>query len=263
MQVVGYIAAIAMGATLGLIGGGGSILTVPILVYLLHIDPVRATGYSLFIVGTTALAGGVRYLRSGLVDFHAVVIFGVPSLVGVYTARRVLIPAIPDVVFTVGELAVTKGLLVMVTFAAVMILTAGSMIASRRVEDERPRGPARHRALAALEGLVVGAITGFVGAGGGFLIVPALVFLTGLQVRSAIGTSLAIITVKSLVGFVGELQESSGTDWPLLLAFSALAVGGILGGVELNRRVPASKLKPIFGWFVLVMGVAILLKELT
>jgi uncharacterized membrane protein YfcA len=261
--VIGYIAAVLMGTTLGLIGGGGSILTVPILVYLFGVDPVRATGYSLFVVGATALVGAVRFVRSGLVDGRSILLFGIPSLIGVYAVRRLVVPNLPEVIASVNGFEVTRGLFVMIVFAVVMMVAAGSMIVSRR-EDPPPDRLGSHRAapLAALEGLVVGGVTGFVGAGGGFLIVPALVFLMGLPVRTAIGTSLLVITIKSLAGFGGELQASSGTDWRLLGIFSALAIAGILVGVELNHRVPANRLRPIFGWFVLAMGVAILLKEL-
>lgn len=263
MHLIGYMAAVLMGATLGLIGGGGSILTVPILVYLLGVDPVRATGYSLFVVGLTALVGVVRYVRAGLVDYRSVLVFGLPALVGVYTVRRVVVPSLPEEIWRTGAFVVTRGLLVMLVFAIVMIVAAGSMIVSRRA-DPPPDRMGTHRAapLAMLEGIVVGSVTGFVGAGGGFLIVPALVFFMGLPVRKAIGTSLLVITINSLVGFTGDLQTSSGTRWALLGIFSTLSVVGILAGVELNHRVPAQRLRPIFGWFVLAMGVAILLKEL-
>jgi uncharacterized membrane protein YfcA len=264
LAAFGWIAAILMGVTLGLIGGGGSILTVPILVYLLGVEPVRATGYSLFVVGMTALVGATRYVRTGFVDTRATVLFGLPSLVGVYAVRRWLVPALPDPLWSRGDLVVTKGLFVMVVFAIVMALAAGSMIVSKRPEPDpaKPRTP-RAVPLAMLDGVVVGSVTGFVGAGGGFLIVPALVFLLGLPVRTAIGTSLLVIAIKSLAGFVGELQETTGTDWALLGGFSLLSAGGILTGTELNQRVPAARLKPAFGWFVLAMAAVIFVQELT
>jgi len=263
LVTLGWLAAILMGLTLGLIGGGGSILTVPILVYLFGVEPVRATGYSLFVVGATALVGASRFLRAGLVDARSTVVFGLPSLAGVYAVRRWLVPALPDVVWARGDVVVGKGLLVMLVFATVMVVAAGSMI----VSGGRGRDPATRHAralpLAVLEGLAVGGVTGFVGAGGGFLIVPALVFFRGLPVRTAIGTSLLVIAIKSLFGFVGEIQGTSGTEWPLLAGFSLLAAGGIVGGVELNHRVPADRLKPLFGWFVLAMAVLIFVRELS
>jgi hypothetical protein len=260
----GWLAAVLMGITLGLIGGGGSILTVPILVYLLGVEPVRATGYSLFIVGATALVGAMRYVRAGFVDLRATAVFGLPSLLGVYAVRRWLMPALPDPLWSRGEVVVTKALFVMVVFAIVMAVAAGSMILSKRTEahGDEPRAP-RAVPLAMLDGVVVGCITGFVGAGGGFAIVPALVFLLGLPVRTAIGTSLLVIAIKSLAGFGGELQETAGTDWALLGGFSVLAAGGILAGTELNHRVPAARLKPVFGWFVLAMAAVIFVQELT
>jgi uncharacterized membrane protein YfcA len=259
----GWIAAVLMGVTLGLIGGGGSILTVPILVYLLDVEPVRATGYSLFVVGATALVGAIRFVRAGLVDGRSTIVFGLPALVGVYAVRRWLVPSLPDTLGTVGDFVVTKGLLVMLVFAVVMALAAGSMILSRRTDPESAAHRPRALPVAMLEGLVVGGVTGFVGAGGGFLIVPALIFFRGLPVRTAIGTSLLVIAIKSLVGFVGELQGTSAVEWPLLAVFSLLAVGGILAGTELNHRVPATRLKPLFGWFVLAMAVVIFVQELS
>lgn len=297
LAILGYAAAVLMGATLGLIGGGGSILTVPILVYLLGVDPVAASGYSLFTVGMTALVGGFGYVRRGLVDWAAVGLFGVPSLAGVYLVRAYGVPALPDS-FTLAGFDVAKGQLIMLVFATLMAAASLSMILADRLPAGKKRAAApgdpgrghpgrgetasgdtaggdRARADApprfrlaklpvlALEGLVVGGVTGFVGAGGGFLVVPALIFLLGLPVRTAIGTSLFVIALKSLLGFSGELQSAAALDWPLLLAFSGLAVGGILGGVEVNRRLPAEGLKPLFGWFVLAMAAVILFQELS
>lgn len=256
----GWIAAVFMGVTLGLIGGGGSILAVPILVYLLDVEPVRATGYSLFVVGATALVGAGRCWRAGLVDSRSVLVFGIPALAGVYAVRRWLMPALPDPILARGDLAIGKGLFVMLVFAVVMAVAAGSMIASRRPAARGGSSP-RALPLATLDGLAVGAVTGFVGAGGGFLIVPALVFLRGLPVRTAIGTSLAVIALKSLVGFVGEVQETRDPEWSLLLPFALLAVAGVGGGAELNRRIPAERLRPLFGWFVLAMAVVIFVTE--
>ena len=259
-----------MGATLGLIGGGGSILTVPILVYLLGVDPVAASGYSLFTVGLTALVGGLGYVRRGLVDWTATWLFGVPSIAGVYLVRAYGVPALPDS-FALAGFDVTKGQLIMLVFAALMVAASLSMILADRLPTGKKRagGEAPPKVslaklpILALEGLVVGGVTGFVGAGGGFLVVPALIFLLGLPVRTAIGTSLFVIALKSLLGFTGEIQSAATLDWPLLLAFSGLAVGGILGGVEINRRIPAEGLKPLFGWFVLAMAAVILFQELS
>lgn len=260
MEIAGWIMALVIGLTLGLLGGGGSILTVPVLVYLMAVDPVLSTGYSLFIVGLSALVGAVTYFRNNLVDVKTAVIFGIPSIITVYTTRKVIVPAIPEQLFSMGDFTMTKSIGVMVLFAILMIAASYSMIKGRK--DSGEAGEIKYNyPLIIVEGVVVGLLTGLVGAGGGFLIIPALVILTGLSMKMAVGTSLLIIAVKSLVGFMGDVQNYD-IDWQFLLSFAALAVLGIIIGSKLSKFVPGQKLKPAFGWFVLIMGFYILGKEL-
>ena len=255
----GFAATILAGATMGLIGGGGSILTVPILVYLLEIPPVLATGYSLFVVGLSALVGSVNYFKLGLVNLKAGTIFAVPAFVGVFLARKFLVPALPVEIFNLGNLVVGRDLIVMGVFATVMILASVSMIRGGS-ESEQEGELQFNYPLIALEGLIVGAVTGFVGAGGGFLIIPALVVLAKLPMKQAVGTSLMIIAVKSLFGFLGDLGNQS-IDWGFLALFCLLSIIGIHLGTYLSRFVSSGKLKTGFGWFVLIMGLFILAKE--
>ena len=255
----GFAATILAGATMGLIGGGGSILTVPILVYLLEIPPVLATGYSLFVVGLSALVGSVNYFKLGLVNLKAGTIFAVPAFVGVFLARKFLVPALPVEIFNLGNLVVGRDLIVMGVFATVMILASVSMIRGGS-ESEQEGELQFNYPLIALEGLIVGAVTGFVGAGGGFLIIPALVVLAKLPMKQAVGTSLMIIAVKSLFGFLGDFGNQS-IDWGFLALFCLLSIIGIYLGTYLSRFVSSAKLKPGFGWFVLIMGLFILAKE--
>ena len=255
----GFAATILAGATMGLIGGGGSILTVPILVYLLEIPPVLATGYSLFVVGLSALVGSVNYFKLGLVNLKAGTIFAVPAFVGVFLARKYLVTALPVEIFNLGNLVVGRDLIVMGVFATVMILASVSMIRGGS-ESEQEGELQFNYPMIALEGLIVGAVTGFVGAGGGFLIIPALVVLAKLPMKQAVGTSLMIIAVKSLFGFLGDLGNQS-IDWGFLALFSLLSIIGIYLGTYLSRFVSSAKLKPGFGWFVLIMGLFILAKE--
>ena len=255
----GFAATILAGATMGLIGGGGSILTVPILVYLLEIPPVLATGYSLFVVGLSALVGSVNYFKLGLVNLKAGTIFAVPAFVGVLLARKFLVPALPVEIFNLGNLVVGRDLIVMGVFATVMILASVSMIRGGS-ESEQEGELQFNYPLIALEGLIVGAVTGFVGAGGGFLIIPALVVFAKLPMKQAVGTSLMIIAVKSLFGFLGDLGNQS-IDWGFLALFCLLSIIGIYLGTYLSRFVSSAKLKPGFGWFVLIMGLFILAKE--
>ncbi len=256
----GLVGAVVMGATLGLIGGGGSILTVPILVYLLDVEPVLATGYSLFVVGLSALFGASNYMKQGLVNLNAGLIFAAPAFVGVFAARKFVVPALPEEIFSVGSFVVGKDLLVMGVFAIVMIMASVSMIRGRAESDAVEGELKFNYPMIAVEGLVVGLVTGFVGAGGGFLIIPALVVLAKLPMKQAVGTSLMIIAVKSLFGFLGDLGNQP-IDWNFLGMFSALSIVGIYGGTYLAKFIPSSKLKPGFGWFVLVMGIFIIAKE--
>jgi len=262
MEVMGYIASILMGLSLGLIGGGGSILTVPILVFLFSLTPVVATGYSLFIVGLTALFGGISFMRQGQVDFKTGLIFAGPSFVGVFAARSWVIPALPDPVFQVASFEMSKNMLMMVVFSVLMIVASYSMIRKAPVPQKKAEiSPLKRSLLIGLEGLVVGCITGFVGAGGGFLIIPALVILVGLPMKKAVGTSLFIIAIKSLFGFLGDLQHNANVDWQLLLTIAGISIAGIFIGSYVSRFVAEDKLKKVFGWFVLIMGSGILLQQ--
>jgi uncharacterized membrane protein YfcA len=264
MEILGYLASILMGLSLGMIGGGGSILTVPILVYLFGVDPVLATAYSLFIVGLTALVGGISYLKAKEVDLRTGFIFAIPSFIGVYLARAYVVPSLPDPVFSLGESPVSKSLLIMVVFAILMLAASVSMIRTKKEAGTPSSISSQMRMLLiALEGLVVGTITGFVGAGGGFLIIPALVVLVGLPMKRAVGTSLFIIAAKSLIGFTGDLQRQAHIDWNLMLVVAAIAIAGLFLGLSLSKRVSEKTLKTGFGYFVLVMGSLILFDQLT
>lgn len=260
MEILGYISAIIIGLTLGLMGGGGSILTVPILVYLLEVEPVHATAYSLFIVGTTSLFGTAGYMKKGLVSYKTAVIFAVPAFLAVFTARKFIIPEIPDSIFTMGDFELTKGLFLMLLFALLMVMASVSMIKGRK--EETPVGELQFNyPMIFLEGIIVGLLTGMVGAGGGFLIIPSLVILAKLPMKMAVGTSLLIISVNSLIGFTGDITELK-IEWMFLLKFSLFTVAGIFLGTYLSKFIEGKKLKPAFGWFVLIMGIYIIGKEL-
>jgi uncharacterized membrane protein YfcA len=332
MLIAGFIAAIVIGFTLGMIGGGGSILTVPVLVYLLHVDPVLATAYSLFVVGISSSVGAFSYMKKGLLNYKTAIIFAVPSFIAVFLTRRFLVPAIPEQLFSIGKLDITTEVLfilllivamlavslmslnklfrgskkhirafllvtpaaimvflvrqffipgipenlivignftltrdmgIMLFFALIMLISAFSMIKKDKAfqgENER-RGIMYNYPMIVLEGGVIGTITGIVGAGGGFLIIPALVLLAGLPMKMAIGTSLLIIAVKSLAGFLGDLSNRE-IDWIFLLSFTGMAIIGIFIGTFASKYVNNNKLKKAFGWFVLIMSFYIVLKEL-
>jgi uncharacterized membrane protein YfcA len=263
MLVLGFVLAILVGVSLGLIGSGGSILTVPILVYVMGVDPVLATAYSLFIVGATALVGGIQNARDGRVDFKTALIFGIPSIIAVYITRAYLVPVIPESVFTLFDFEVTKPIFLMVIFAIVMVAASITMIKPQKNKQLGEEIPMSYNyPMILLEGSVVGVLTGLVGAGGGFLIIPALVLLAKMPMKKAVGTSLFIIAAKSLIGFTGDLKGSEVIDWKLLLLFTTASVFGIIIGILLAKKIPGEKLKTSFGWFVLVMGIYIIVKEL-
>ncbi|MEQ9406050.1 MAG: sulfite exporter TauE/SafE family protein [Cyclobacteriaceae bacterium] len=262
MEIAGYLFAVIIGISLGLIGGGGSILTVPVMVYLFGINPVLATAYSLFVVGTTSLVGSVAKFRVGLVDLKTALVFGIPSFLTVYLTRLYLVPAIPEEIISIGSFTLSRDVLIMVFFSLIMFIAAISMIRTRNGKDENVEERVFDYPRIILDGLVVGLLTGIVGAGGGFLIIPALVLLSRLPMKLAVGTSLTIIAAKSLLGFVGDIQSGQEIEWEFLLFFTALAIVGIFAGTFLSRFVSNKKLKSGFGWFVLVMSIYILLNEL-
>lgn len=263
VEILGYVASVIIGFTLGLVGGGGSILTVPVLAYLFDTDAVLATSYSLFIVGATALTGAGQYIQKGLVSYKTAAVFAIPSFIAVYITRRYILPAVPEHLFDIGTLSVSKDLAIMVWFAIIMLAAAWSMIRSRkRPESDESAPQTFNYPLIVLEGLLVGFLTGVVGAGGGFLIIPALVLLARLPMKMAVGTSLLIIAVKSLFGFAGDLGAGLAIEWPFLLLVTGLAIGGIFLGSYASTYIPGHKLKSGFGWFILVMSVFILTREL-
>lgn len=260
MEILGYIASLFIGVSLGLIGGGGSVLTVPVLVYLFSVEPVLATAYSLFVVGTTSLVGAIPKYRKGLVNMKTAIVFGIPSIASVYFTRRFIVPAIPNKVLAIGDFVLMKPVFFMVVFAILMVFASYSMIKGNGQKEEEITEQKFNYPLIIIEGLFVGILTGIVGAGGGFLIIPALVILSKLPMKSAIGTSLLIIAAKSLIGFLGDLSHTT-MNWNLLIPVTALAVGGIFIGDRLSKKMQPQILKKLFGWFVLALGIYIILKE--
>ena len=258
MEIAGYVASLFIGISLGLIGGGGSILTVPVLVYLFSVSPTIAISYSLFIVGCTSLVGAYNNYRKGLVNFRTVALFGSTSLATVFIARKFIIPFLPDVFFTIGSFDVTHSLFVMVVFAILMVAASVSMIKNKKVESETEVKSSPR--ILVVYGLLIGLVTGFLGAGGGFLLIPALVILMRLPMKEAIGTSLLIIALNSLVGFVGDIGRHP-IDWLFISTLSAIAVAGIFIGGYFNQKINSEKLRKGFGWFVLVTGIYIIIRE--
>ena len=258
MDVLGYVGALFIGLVLGLTGGGGSILTVPILVYLMSINPVTATAYSLFIVGTTSTFGAIQNYRKNLVDIKNGFIFAIPSFIAVYLTRKYIVPEIPKVIIE-SPFLITKDTFLMLFFAVIMVFGALSVL--KKKSQNTNSEEKRNLILIGIQTFSIGIIIGLVGAGGGFLIIPSLILFAKLPMRKAVGTSLFIIAMNSLVGFIGDVQNLE-IDWLFLLTFSAISVVGIFIGMYLTKYTNESQLKKIFAYFVLVMAAIILLKEM-
>ncbi|WP_282142958.1 sulfite exporter TauE/SafE family protein [Cellulophaga baltica] len=256
----GYLGALLVGLILGLMGGGGSIFTIPILTYLFHISPTITTAYSLFVVGISASVGVLRNLKRGLIAYKTAVVFAIPAIVAVYFARKYVLAIIPVEVVTFHEIVVTKDMALMLFFAVVMLLSSVLMLQRNTLilHDKKPRENNYIKIVAA--GFFIGLVTGIIGIGGGFLIIPILVFFLKIPMKKAVATSLFIIAIKSLIGFLGDVSNLS-INWTFLIPFTTLSILGIFLGIYLSSFVKGEKLKRYFGWMVLVMSVGVLWKE--
>ena len=260
-QIVGYVLGLLMGITLGLIGAGGSALTVPIMVFLFQLDATLATTYSLFIVGLTSLFGSFKQIKEKRIAWDFVLLFGIPSIFSIFVSRRYLLPAIPKDLFDLGSLTVSKDNLLLGVFSIVLMAASYSMIKKQEFKEQQSNEKANNFNLV-LGGLVVGLVTGMLGAGGGFLIIPALVLWGKLPMKKAAATSLMIITINSILGFAFDEHGIRRIDWGHMFVFSVMAILGIFVGIKLSEKISGEKLKPIFGWFILAMGAFILVQQI-
>ncbi|QBN17585.1 sulfite exporter TauE/SafE family protein [Flavobacterium nackdongense] len=260
-QIIGYILAVFVGMTLGMLGSGGSILSVPILVYVMGIEPTLATAYSLFVIGTTSLVGGIQKAKQQLVDFKKVGLFGIPAIISVFVTRKIIVPTIPDIIFSTEQFSLTKSVLIMVVFAFVMIFASVRMIQPLKEKIVSEDVKLNYFKIV-LMGILIGLVSGFVGAGGGFLIVPTLLVFAKTPIKMAVGTSLFIVSAQSIIGFTGDILSDQIIDWKLLEYFTLASIIGIFIGNFIAKKVEDNKLKTSFGWFVLAMGIYIILREL-
>jgi len=254
--MLGFIAALFVGLSLGLIGGGGAILTMPLLVYLFHVDPMIATAYSLFIVGVTSAVGAFMHHKDHPLNFKVAFQFGLVSMLVVIITRSFLVPHIPANIATIGGYTLTSGAFTMILFAVLMIWAGYAMVKKNRLHNEQVH-PSKAKLI--FYGALTGLITGLLGAGGGFLLIPALVLIVKLPMKEAVGTSLLLIALNALVGFASDLAHIH-FDWPLLLGITIMALLGLWGGTKIGTRVDAVRLKSWFGYFLWVMAVFILVK---
>lgn len=260
MEIYGYIAVLGVGLLLGILGGGGSILSVPILVYLFSEDVVLASAYSLFIVGITSGVGSFTKYKANLVNIRIGLIFGLPSIIAIFSTRKWIIPSIPEVIWQIESFEFTKRLLILGIFSILMVFASISMITLK--SKIKRDGYRLNYLYLTLLGILTGFLTGLVGAGGGFIIIPVLVLFSKLPFKIAVGTALFIISINSLMGFAGDVINYS-INWGFLISITGLAILGILFGSKYAKFLPNNKLQKVFGWFTLVMGAGIFLREVS
>ncbi|WP_162339649.1 sulfite exporter TauE/SafE family protein [Cyclobacterium salsum] len=258
MEILGYFFLFFVGLTLGILGSGGSILAVPILVYLFSMDAVLASAYSLFIVGITSLVGTALNYHEQLVNVKTGSIFGIPSILSIFLMRKWIVPAIPDKILQIETFSLSKNTFILGVFAFLMIVASLKMIYGRTLK----KGNEKRTSVFSLVffGLFSGLITGLVGVGGGFLIIPILGFLTKTPLKTAIGTTLFIVASNSLIGFLGDVLNYS-IHWNFLLGITGLAISGIFVGSRIVRGISTMSLQRSFGWFTLVVGTLIVIQE--
>jgi len=263
MFIAGLLASFFMGTVLSFLGAGGSILTLPILVYLFQIDIIQATTYSLLLVGLTAVFGCVASFKDKLIDFKTGIIFGIPSIIGVVLARKVVLPFLPDQIL-VGNFILEKSFLIMILFAVLMLVSSSLMIRDRKpvLSKTNDKNAYERNIIIILEGLIVGQLTGFVGAGGGFLIIPALVLLTGLSMNIAVATSLFIIAIKSLMGYLSDVIDGFQTDWMFVFYVCLFTLVGVFFGRILSKKVSDKQTKKLFGYMTLIISFIIIFEQL-
>ncbi|MCX6200266.1 MAG: sulfite exporter TauE/SafE family protein [Bacteroidetes bacterium] len=260
-QLVGFTGALLTGLVLGLLGGGGALLSIPVLVYLFHLDASVATGYSLFLVAVTASIGAVQNIRKQMVDYHAALYYGIPSVITVYVVRRFVMPNLPDVILTFGNYAVDKNHFILFLLAIVMMGAGYKMFTAQSPTEENFGKEPTHFIMLMFYAVLIGCFLGLVGAGGGFLMIPALVYLAHLPMKKAVGTSLVLVALNSSIGFLGDIHSNQNMDWKFLLAFSAFSVTGVFTGFYLHRFTDGHKLKKYFGGFMMLMAIFIVMKE--
>jgi uncharacterized membrane protein YfcA len=259
-ELLGYFGALIIGLVVGLFGGGGSILAVPIFVYLFHLNPILATSYSLFVVGFSAAAGTIINIKKKLIDYRIAIIFSFPALFSVFVVRRYLISSLPEVILDTGSIYITTKMALMLLFSIVILLSSFSMLKKNKAVIAQKLNNTNY-SLLLITGSVVGVLTGLVGAGGGFIIVPALVFFAGLKIKQAVATSLVIITCNALFGFLSDITQVN-IDWFFLTSITLISVLGIVLGSYLSNFINDMSLKKNFARFILLIALMIICNEL-
>ena len=261
--ILGYFVTFLVGISLGVMGSGGSILTVPNLVYLFGIPPLLATTYSLFLVGTTAMIGSIPNIRNRRLNFPLILTFGLPSIIAMIATRRWILPNIPEMITLPIMGTISKDIVMMIFFAIIMILAALSMIRQKKGTEMlfcALKITMKTAPLLMLQGIAIGCLSGLLGAGGGFLMIPGFVILAKVPIKQAIASSLFIVGINSLMGFLSDYQQWGALNISLLGLMILISIGGILIGNRIVRHINTAKLKPLFGYFILLIALFILVK---
>ncbi|MBN9294376.1 MAG: sulfite exporter TauE/SafE family protein [Flavobacteriia bacterium] len=259
--IIGYILAFIIGIIINLLGGGGSILTVPVLVYVLKINPHEATSYSLFLVGVSSLIASVDNALKKTILYKQALIFAFPAFLVTYAMRKYVIPLLPDVLIVNDYFVLSKSTGIMLFFSIVMLLTSITSIRGRRDPGNEVPDDFNYP-LIFIQGIIVGLITGFVGAGGGFLIIPAMVFLAKIPMKNAISTSLLVIAINATFGFIGDFNDSLIIDWNFLLTYVGFAIAGVLFSGIFKDKISNTLLRKSFGYLILILAILVIYMEL-
>lgn len=259
--IIGYFLAIVTGMILGALGGGGSILILPIFVYIFGFDPLQAIVYSLFVIALSSTVGAFSHYKKGNVNLKIVLLFGLSSIASVLVTRKFIVPNLPDVIFTVGDFELKQSVFLLIIFALLMIGAALVMLKKNKDSKQEQQKVKISWLGLIVQGILIGLLTGLVGAGGGFLIVPALIYFTRVSIRIAIGTSLSIIACNTSIGFLGSINDFT-IDWTFLIVFASLMIVGILSGIRIAAKLDQAKLKKAFAFLILAVAVFMITKEL-
>lgn len=260
LEIIGYFLALFVGLVIGTLGGGGSILAVPILVVFFQMEPQNATLYSLFIVGVTSLFGAIQHFKSKLINPKNALLFGIPAVISISLTRLLVVPALPPIIQLGEHIVFEKNTFIMSLFGVLMILASIPMIKGQK---EHPGTKKNRPTILVIFGVIIGFISGLVGAGGGFMIIPSLSIFMKVPIKNAIATSIVIIAINSLSGFTAELfKPDLALNWVILLGFTLIATAGLIIGLRLNHKIQSTKLKKGFGIFVLLIGVSIIVTEI-
>ncbi|MCX8479875.1 MAG: sulfite exporter TauE/SafE family protein [Chitinophagales bacterium] len=265
LLLLSYLLALLIGLSIGIMGSGGAILAVPILYYVAGYSMLEASVYSLFVVGATSAVGAMRSWKNKLVNWSAVLFFGIPSVICVYLTRLFIVPLFPKTIFSVADFSMPLDMALLMLFAVLMLLAARSMLRKQVVGAQTSLNfnSNKSRLQIIMFGVIVGALTAILGAGGGFLIIPALVLFMYLPMKEAIGTSMFIVAMNALNGFIGSLLKGSvNLNYQFLLIFSLMAIIGLFIGMHWSKRLNAEKLKRAFAFFVLGMGLFIIVQQI-